>query len=599
MSTAWFRRAAILLLLSCFAPSLHTQSPAAGNVPPISPTPTPPPSNITYPQIVRISFVQGDVRIARGEDKGEAWEKVSAGLPLETGFNLVTGTGRAEIEFEDASTAYLGEDSVLAFNDLSATNGVPHTELALLSGTLTLHLQPTSLGEWYDVKTPTDDIALRYPSKNFLRINSYLDAMSVTPQDDSVVRLAGTTAQHTFKGQTVTYDGGHRVLLDTAEAPPPDKFTEWDKWVVNRVTARTAAMSAAMKSAGVATPIPGLSQVADQGTFFACAPYGTCWQPTNGWAHQQTIPQTDPDRSDAAQSNTPQPEQQQPSARQYAKVTQTQPVAAPSLLYTEDDFFPCSPYQVQNFIARNPVTGRLTILYSSFAPYAAPYDWAVCHTGTWINRQHRYIWVAGTKRHHICPVRWVKNGPTTGFVPLHPHDVAGKPPINMKYGVFSPSGKKGESVERVAYDAGHPAKVLDSPPKDFRKPYLPTLARAAAPRTEVRMLRAPFPSNGNKELALSKERSASLTFDHKSQSFMLARQVTQGNRTSTVMAPFAGRNGALQARAGGNFGGGGSAGSFNHASSGGGSGGGFHGGGGGGGGHSGGGGGGGGGGGHK
>jgi hypothetical protein len=124
------------------------------------------------------------VRIARGEDKGEAWEKVSAGLPLETGFNLVTGTGRAEIEFEDASTAYLGEDSVLAFNDLSATNGVPHTELALLSGTLTLHLQPTSLDEWYDVKTPTDNIALRYPSKNFLRINSYLDAMSVTPQDD-------------------------------------------------------------------------------------------------------------------------------------------------------------------------------------------------------------------------------------------------------------------------------------------------------------------------------------------------------------------------------------------------------------------------------
>jgi hypothetical protein len=36
-----------------------------------------------------------------------------ADLPIEVGFSLVTGSGRAEIEFEDASTLYLGENSVL------------------------------------------------------------------------------------------------------------------------------------------------------------------------------------------------------------------------------------------------------------------------------------------------------------------------------------------------------------------------------------------------------------------------------------------------------------------------------------------------------
>ena len=560
-------------------------------------TPSSPPSNNIYPQIVRISFVQGDVRIARGEDKGGAWEKVAADLPLATGFNLVTGKGRAEIEFEDASTAYLGEDSVLAFNDLSTTNGTPHTELALLSGTLTVHIQTTFPGEWFVIKTPTDGIAVKYPSKNYLRINSYLDATSLTPQEDAIVRLASTTAQRTVKGQTVTYSGGRRVLLDTAETPSPDQFTEWDHWVADRVAARTVAMSTAMKSAGLTSPVPGLTEMNGQGTFFACAPYGTCWQPTNGWAHPQSnTPPANSSQPSVTQSSNLQTEtpssdpQQTPSARKYVKVNQTQPTAAASLLYTEDDYFPCTPYPVQNLIARDPVTGNESILYSTLDPYDAPYDWAICHTGTWINRQHRYIWVAGTKRHHHCPVRWIKNGHNTGYVPLHPHDVVGKPPINMKYGVFRPTGKKGESVERIAYDPGHPAKVLDSPPKDFRKPYMPTLAHVEAPKVEARMLREP--NVGGKDSSLSKERTVALSFDHKSQSFMLARQVTQGNRTSTVVSPLGGRNGTLQAHSGeGSFGGGnrgGGSGSFSHASSGGGGagGGGFHGGGGGGGGHS-------------
>jgi len=143
-------------------------------------------------------------------------------------------------------------------------------------------VQPTFPGEWFLIKTPTDVIATKYPSKSYLRIDSYLDAMSVTPQEDAIVCLANTAAQRTVKGRTVTYGGGRRVLLDTAEIPPPDKFAEWDHWVADRVATRTAAMSIAMKSAGLTSPVPGLTEMNDRGTFFACAPYGTCWQPTNG-----------------------------------------------------------------------------------------------------------------------------------------------------------------------------------------------------------------------------------------------------------------------------------------------------------------------------
>ena len=62
-------------------------------------------SNATYAQIVRVSYVEGDVRVQRGvaneKASGGSWEQAVANLPVETGFSLVTGAGRAEIEFEE------------------------------------------------------------------------------------------------------------------------------------------------------------------------------------------------------------------------------------------------------------------------------------------------------------------------------------------------------------------------------------------------------------------------------------------------------------------------------------------------------------------
>jgi FecR protein len=100
----------------------------------------------TYDQIVRLSLVEGDVRIARGKDgehaTGGAWGQAAAGIPIEAGFSLVTGKGRAEIELEDASTVYLGENSVLVFSELIATGGIPRTDVTLVSGTATLNVRP-------------------------------------------------------------------------------------------------------------------------------------------------------------------------------------------------------------------------------------------------------------------------------------------------------------------------------------------------------------------------------------------------------------------------------------------------------------------------
>src|SRR3984957_1772849 len=240
-------------------------------------------SDATYAQIVRISYVEGDVRIARGEQNektaGEPWEQAVADLPLETGFSLVTGNGRAEIELEDASTIYLGENSVLPFTVLHTTSGIPYTGVALLSGTLSLAIRPYIAGEKLVVNTPTDSVVVKYPLRAFLRVNSYIDGTRLTSQASEGLHLPELAPKQTGKVQTMTLRDGH--VLEATGPDDPGAFAEFDKWVADRVAQRAAAMADVMKAAGLTAPIPGLADMQAHGTFFACAPYGTCWQPAS------------------------------------------------------------------------------------------------------------------------------------------------------------------------------------------------------------------------------------------------------------------------------------------------------------------------------
>jgi hypothetical protein len=562
MSLISCRYLAILLLTA----SLSGQVPPTDTVPPqpIQPTSSTTPAQ-TYDQIVRLSFVEGDVRISRGKEgehaSGGAWGQAATGTPIETGFSLVTGKGRAEIELEDASTVYLGEDSVMTFNELTATGGIPHTDVTLVSGTATLNVRPTFPGEGFVMRTEVGNVTVRYPNKNFLRVNSYLDAMAVTPQEDSTLHN-GTAEHKSSKGETTTYNrNGHVVTEGTAS---PSEFAAWDDWTAKRIAARDLAVSATMKEAGLSSPIPGLAEMKDQGTFFACAPYGTCWQPTSGWGEYEAapVPLTAQSRSDASYQRTAPPSAQA-----------LQSGSPSAILRTEDiEPFPCSPNRVRRLIARDPATGRDTILRTD--TYAsAPYDWAVCHAGTWIHHDRRYVWVAGTKRHHQCPVHWVKYGNSKAYVPIHPHDVAGKAPINLKHGVFQTTGRKGESVEHVAFNAGTPVKLLPTAPKEFLRPYFPTLQHAETPHLEAHLVKGGLAAGRE---GGAKSAGTPITFDHRSQTFQLARQVVQGGRSTTVTERFGGTGNGLQAHNGGGSSfngssgsrsGGSNGGSFSHGSS--------------------------------
>jgi hypothetical protein len=247
----------------------------------------------TYPEIVRLSYVQGDVRFSRGDRKGpdlsKPWEQAVANLPILENYSIATGDGRAEIEFEYGSTLYLAENSVLLFQMLTVTDGVPVTKMELATGTATVSFHPIPK-EFFSLLTPTEAVPLFLPS--LTRVDSYLDGATIRTHGDhlesATLRYSGRPNPRLTPGQVVELN--------------PSARADWDEWVAARVKQREADTSAALKASGLTSFVPGLTDLYNEGRFFSCAPFGTCWEPKElpetqqpSAAAQQSLPTVDAD----------------------------------------------------------------------------------------------------------------------------------------------------------------------------------------------------------------------------------------------------------------------------------------------------------------
>jgi hypothetical protein len=506
------------------------------------------------PEIVRLSFVDGDVRIMRGEDgrkvSGTEWQQAATDTPMEGGFSLATGAGRAEIEFEDASVAYLAPHSVLMFDQLAAVDGVPFSRMQLLSGTMTMRLRPEFVGERYLVVTPQGALRLGFPRAAYFRVASYLDATVMTPLDDATRGVYPGSREKLAPGESLVVQSGYAVPAPTADSSPQPDADGFDAWVTSRLKARDAAMAVMEQEAGLKEPIPGLAEMQGQGAFFDCEPYGRCWEPRDGWqpgeskpatpAESEMQPATDPRLVEAALQQSGPLSSALQSIPQNVQARQSGPVSRQA---GEDAYFPCDPALTRSLFRQAALTGAAQQAQTQRKVWPWPYDWAICHSGEWIRRHRHYVWVAGRHRHHLGPVRWVKNGGREGFVPLHPKDEPGKAPLNLRYGLYEAKGWKQGQEERVDYDAGKPVKVLSEPPKGFDEVPLPRLMPVGEPKMEAHdlMVKDGMKNQGHGE-ALRPSDLVNIRFDSRTQNFSLARTEMHGGKMSTVSMPFAGAN---------------------------------------------------------
>lgn len=485
------------------------------------------------PQLVRIRYLEGDVRVSRAVANRKApkadWEVAVQGLPIQTGYDIATGAdGRAEIEFEDASTVYLAENSVLAFNDIHSTDGIAYSSLALLTGTMTLHTEKSEDGDQFLVKMPSGASIATHEDPAYIRLTSFLDGFAISARAALKMRLPDETSPVTETPQekTIYYEGG-KIVQPPADAEEAQKFAVWDQWVDHRVRARSTEIAAVMRQSGIERPLPGLADLYEQGTFFKCEPYGTCWVP----GQQDTATRgTGPGQASAKGGPAA------PGIGDGGQTSLTDPYWWRRSLLTGMGF-PCDPEWMFD---------------ASIDPNWMPYDWGLCSYGWWVPCNRGYAWVAPAaqpgprhlryRAHPYPPVRWVKYGGKRGFVPRNPLDKPGKPPLNREHGVFL---VRGRSIQPVPFSPRKTMEPLRVEPGHFAHPVYPRLVRASAPHPEIRSLRPPakLPA-GNRSVS-----PVRLAYNHNSQSFLLKGPVEMHGKTVDRLQSFAGRNGGLQARA--------------------------------------------------
>jgi len=509
-------------------------------------------SDTPYPQIARLSLVDGDVRIQRGQGTGHrkdvAWEAATSGVPLESGYSIVTGEGRAEIELEDASTLYLAPNSVLTINDLSTEAGIPQTDLALLSGTVSLRVRPYVPGEMFLLRTPTDNLLTRYPMISNLRVTSYMDGIALASIDGGVLNLdpKGTAQAQLPRSQTLYFKAGRRIL----DAGPihPEDFSDWDQWVSTRYATRSAALAEVTKESGLTAPLPGMADMEGKGRFFDCEPYGKCWEPTTtpvagGGTTQTAQAQTPVAETAVAQSSST----QSPSAHRNIQFIGPPAASGPPPGYV-DTFLPCVPEALQATYLRAALPANASISQQ----LAPAWAWTICHSGGWIFADNHYRWVVGHRHHRPCE-HWIKEGHTLAFIPINPHDVKDHLPVNHRAPAFVVDPKNGRSLERVALDGPHPIQVLREPPKEFRSEVPMPLPRAADPKMEGHQITPTAVAKGEAPRPIG----IPITFDHRSQSFMMPNHALEGSRPATSfrsggggMVPITNHGGDLQSHSG-------------------------------------------------
>lgn len=536
---------------------------------------------------VQISFVQGDVRLSRGRDNApdlnRPWEQALAGEPVEQGFALATGNGRAEISFEDGSSVFLAENSLLLFSEPPGTSLDTVAFLTLPTGSATFNLSPTS-GENFFIQTPTEELKVQAPKSFYARLDAYLDGTGIIFQSEApgTINLIDARKFPVAPGRTVFLQQG--VVIDpslpdsvfspplsfqTQESLPPadSAHSTWDAWVSDRLAYEKAVMPAALKASGLSSPTPGLIALYDNGNFFDCGKYGTCWEPKG----------LQSDATDVAQS--PRPVAKSPAQNPANPVFQPQVVSWQELrngwcgdIYRHTvSRMARTPQELQDLLRQKAV--QESILQKGMAQQTqSPLDAysADCYSGRWLFLRGHYVKVIQHHRPPRCesgschpkphphPV-WARVGKKVGFVPRHPDDTKGRPPLNLKSGLFAPPAKPGEPAHLVPVDVSEKISVLHAAPKEL------SIAASGPPATppEIRaqLLFDGWPQNAAP--ANHHDELSSIAYNYKSHTFVLpasgshSRPVAVGGISSRGAVAGFGGSYSAGGHGGGSFGGGG------------------------------------------
>jgi FecR protein len=236
-------------------------------------------------RIVRLSDVEGTVQIERAP--GEGLEKAFLNLPIVQGSQLKTGNdGRAEVEFEDGSTARIGPNSQLAFVHLSlGDNGEKLNTMQLNRGTFYGSVHEKN-GDEFQLKFAQESITVPQIARYRVVIG---DPHAVTVAVfKGKVEATGPTGtieileKHSAKINPEATDSAQKHAIVVAKNYDEDPLDGWDRQQ-NDYHERYATTGGSDFSSPYGY---GISDLNYYGAFNMIPGYGYAWQPffaNAGW----------------------------------------------------------------------------------------------------------------------------------------------------------------------------------------------------------------------------------------------------------------------------------------------------------------------------
>jgi len=242
----------------------------------------------SHARIVRLSSVEGDVRFARdvkgdplAADANAGWEAAVLNLPIRQGYVLATDQGRAVVEFENGAMAFLAENTVLEFYDLSSEDGGFTTRLILRQGSAEFYVNPAR-SDYFSVTG--GDFSVQAESRATFRMNNFDDGSNVDVLHGRVTTLSKGKSTPLQKNQALSMKAGEPESVTVDQAPGSDDFDQWASGKIQSFTTATASGSQYANSYDYSS---GFGDLYTYGAWFPVAGYGNCWRPYGvgfGWS---------------------------------------------------------------------------------------------------------------------------------------------------------------------------------------------------------------------------------------------------------------------------------------------------------------------------
>lgn len=238
--------------------------------------------NYSHARIVRLSFVEGTVTVQRPDQPD--WAAASVNIPLQEGFKLSTAENSfAEVEFENSSTARIGQLSLLEFTQLAlAPDGSKVNRLTLDQGYATFNVVPQDQDDYEITAAGT---TLTAQGKTEFRADIDNSALRVEVFKGSVEASTPSGSQTLSKDMVLEFNPANEQPLSVSEGITKD---DWDQWVNDRdkvIEAEQNQPTPGIYSPGVRS-LYGWNDLSGYGYWALLPGYGYGWTPyaAAGWS---------------------------------------------------------------------------------------------------------------------------------------------------------------------------------------------------------------------------------------------------------------------------------------------------------------------------